>query len=337
MATPVPKLKVDKLRYDLKTIPIVQLTEDNLSKLTPLDLISFQDGDIIAKAIGLATIFDSGNSDFSHSGIVVDETVMPWLAPILKGRKAIWESTNSKTFGGLVDAGPADMVTGGRKLGSQVRPLDEVIDYYLFKSKGSRSKLTRNEQLDPKEIKQGCSYICWSELKNNPVRRTPQDTDQTYHDRLKGVQTKLEFVYGLLGMAGYEVNLAMLASTVVPAVRPAAELIHEICGDNKETLQLVNEMAGEEDADLKYQFCSELVFRVWQLMGLAPLHISASKITPVEFFGSKSQKLDTLVTTITYLIPQEVKKEHFRKRIWKLKGKPSQQVMDQINQMDAAV
>lgn len=330
--------KIQRLKYDLKVVPILHLNKETLDQLAPLDLISFQAGDLVSKLIALATIWDSGNSDFSHSGMVVDEELMPWLAPVLKGRKAIWESTNSKTFGGIVDSGTKDLVTGKGKLGSQIRLLEDVVIDYLIKDDSDAELLRQGKTLERKQIKKNSSYICWSKLRQNPWRRLPTDTDASFQKRRGDITHQIALIYKKLGDSEYEINLAMLGSSVVPILKPAGELIHHlsgVLGNNDKRNDTVNESAGETGADLQFEFCSELVFRVWQLLDLAPPHISASKITPVEFYGSKSQKMDMLVESISYLIPPGVPKSDFRHRIWNKKGKPTPEERSKIEAMDA--
>jgi len=93
--------------------------------MNPLDLIFFKGADLISKTVLLAEAINSGNSSFSHVGIVVNKELLnlDLMEPDLL---YILESTVSD--GKVLD------INEKRVIGVQIRPLQEVVNSYKAES-----------------------------------------------------------------------------------------------------------------------------------------------------------------------------------------------------------
>jgi hypothetical protein len=315
----VPGCSVRKLFiYNLKELPILQLDEKTNKKIQPLDIISFQGADIASSLIGVATTLDSGNADFSHTGMVVNGELIPELKEVLGGKLGIWESTNSRSFGNVIRPVPVDMITGTGRLGSQVRLLETVVADYLLQP-GQKNVHIFNDPEVPRELVLAHkSYVCWSKLHKNPWRRRKNESRETLVMRREHVRIKFNLIFGVLRDSVYELNIPLLISAVGPVGEITGNLINSLNPCKRiasGTELLIVTKAGETEADVEFEFCSEMVFRALSFLGLVPDDIAPSKITPVEFFGSATQGLDTVVSSLSYIIPKNIRIEWFQERL----------------------
>jgi len=107
-------------------------------KMNPLDLIFFKGTDLISKTVLLAQAINSGNSSFSHVGIVVNKELLN-LDLMEPDILYILEST-------VADGKVLD-INEKRVIGVQIRPLEEVVNSY--------------------KSEPDC-YVAYAKLKNNP-------------------------------------------------------------------------------------------------------------------------------------------------------------------------
>lgn len=136
-------------------------------EMKSFDLLMFRGDDVISDTI--AEI--QNNDNFTHAGLIIHPSLLPnfYLDP---NKLYILESTFSYEIAGM-DNGPADVITGERFFGGQLRDLESVCNSYI---KNEKTKIT------------------WI-----PLKLTPNITDfssifQQYHKRPFLTETTGSFI-----------------------------------------------------------------------------------------------------------------------------------------------
>src|SRR6056297_2929884 len=109
-----------------KKIPLEKVYD----QIQPLDLLQFRGKDFLSDTIRFAQEWMLGDGTFSHSGIVVNKDLMPWLKKLQPNKLYVLESTMSYSLFGMTDGVP-DAIRNKGVFGVQIRLLDEVLEAYI--------------------------------------------------------------------------------------------------------------------------------------------------------------------------------------------------------------
>lgn len=258
--------------------------QDIKDKLQPFDLIGFRGGDIISDLISTLEKYEIGVGAFSHVGMIVTSDILPkchidgkefYLTP---NHPYILESTFSYCINGISD-GPADVVTGKGHLGVQLRDFEQVI---------------------PRYITDETTKVAWCQLLNNPFNRINNESIETLTLRRETLKNKFtEFFEEYEGRL-YEIDLEGLLAAMFPSLR----FIRNIRDKLFTTLFNVLHKCGIAKQDVGpagWQFCSELVTNVYQMINIIPSSFDSRNVLPVDFFGYDKDGLPPLVAPPFYI------------------------------------
>lgn len=223
-------------------------------QIQPLDLLLFRGKGKPSEFIQWLQETTLGNGFFSHCGMVVTHELMPWLKYLEPDTLYVWESTMSIPIGDFVD-GVVDVETGKGKFGVQIRSLEDVVKAYT----------------DVEEE----SYVAWTPLKTSPW---------TNMDR-KSLQKTMKKLHKQIGTKTYELNFLELLASIIPCLRRLrnkAEWIEDKAHHALRSWNLVD--SEDEDTDMFY-FCSELVARIYQSVGVIDATLNPSDVLPMDFLG----------------------------------------------------
>lgn len=152
--------------------------------MEPLDLIFFKGTDIISKAVRLGEEISSGNSEFSHVGMVINNDILN-LDCLESGKFYVLESTVS------YDHNAVDVVSGKPKIGVQIREFENLKKHYL----------------------QGDCKMALAKLINNPYVINKENCKKIFE------KTYIEY-----GRRFYDMNPLTLLAAVFPCLRKPRDL-----------------------------------------------------------------------------------------------------------------
>ena len=245
-------------------------------QFTPLDLILFKGSDYVSDAICIVEqkILDEG--DFSHCGILVNSDLLPTIPQLIPGRWYVWESTLSATSGILSQFtdGQPNIETGNGKFGVQIRDFEQVVTAYT-KSGGK---------------------VAWAKLLSNPWGNVSP------HNNLVKTVCDVNKIYGT---QTYDANCLDLLGAIFPCIRKPRDLFDSMLYDGHLVLTSFHlEANNPNDLGITgWQFCSELVARVYQAIGLISKDLDPRDFTPVDFLGVNPKLVKRLVVTPVYITP----------------------------------
>ena len=232
-----------------------------MDEISALDLIFFNGSEIVSKAIrciqkrhmrytGKGKAPRGCRKVWSHVGLVVTRELYddPRLQP---GKLYVLESTMSGSNGdGVLN------IDGEGFLGVQIRDLDALI-----------TKYTRHPEME----------IGWAKLKHNPFSndpkvRTPNNSNLVdlvpmQHERNRCQNLFTSWCKWEWEGQRYDVNLISLGGAVCQNLRPVRALIARFCNVNG------------------WYFCSELVFRVLQVLGVYDMRYDSRNVVPMDLLG----------------------------------------------------
>lgn len=252
-----------------------QTYSDVVQQFTPLDLILFRGSDYISDAISILEQKVLGDGDFSHDAILVNSDLLPTVPQLIPGRWYIWESTMSATSGILSDFtdGQPNVETNTGKFGVQIRDFEQVVTAYT----------------------QGGGKVAWAKLLNNPWLGS---------NRPNLVQTICN-VNTIYGTRTYDANCFDLFGVIFPCMRKPRDVFDSILYDGHLILTTLHVESSDPNNPgmVGWQFCSELVARVYQASGLINPKLDPRNFAPVNYLGVNPTLIPCLVATPIYMAP----------------------------------
>jgi hypothetical protein len=154
------------------------------------------------------------------------------------------------TMSGHLGDGVNDTESNSGKFGAQIRDLNLVVDKY---------------DQNPK------SKIAWCPVlpQLNPLLKRSDESDESFMQRQSKIKDTLTKFHDELGHVTYDYNLCNLFSTICCTS----------CKSCRDTM-----CCGHSNK----MFCSELVTRVYQAVGIIPDNIEAEEVAPQELLGNQS-------------------------------------------------
>lgn len=258
------------------------------NRATALDLILFRGDSLVSNSImnmlKLKHLTVEGNSltNFSHCGIIVTREIFPQLPD---NKLYVWETTftldpavEEQGIGAVVDT-----ISGRGRSGVQIRPLEDVIKYYVNNS--------------------NTHAVAWCRLKNNPF---------TGPKRQEVINVIEKLHHDIMLHSDYEINPTAWFSSCFPCLRPARSLVDvaliggirtlswvrndlinlSLMGNNLTNLSLVrNEENAKSEFDSLNQLssnwlvCSEMIGIVYKELGLISVDIEPANLAPTDFIS----------------------------------------------------
>lgn len=247
-----------------------QITPQSYSALvkqfTPLDLILFKGNSYISDAISLGEQKAFGDGEFSHSAILITSDVLPSVTQLIPGRWYIWEST-------VASSGDVPNIeTGTVKIGVQIRDLEQVVTAYT--TSGGKT--------------------AWAKLLNNPWN------DSTSR---KSIVKTISDINNTYGTQSYDFNCCDLLAVAFPCLRRSRNIFDSILYEGHLILTTFHVESPDSPAIVGWQFCSELVARVYQAIGIIDPKLDPRNFAPVSFIGATPELIPCLVVKPVYITP----------------------------------
>jgi len=289
-------LTITRLAKGIIHVPIDESNyafyQDIKDNIRPFDLIGFRGGDIISDLISELEQDRLDIGTFSHVGMIVTSDILPYY--VINNEKFylkpnhlyIFESTFTYYIPGITEGIP-DITTGRGKWGVQLRDFEEIIPRYITNQK---------------------TKIAWCRLLNNPFDRIGDESDDSLRNRRILLQEKFEEFFHEYEGRLYKINLIDLFAAMFPILRPLSKIQDTIFNKLFKILQFCG-LSGNGPSG--WQFCSELVANVYQLIGVIPESFETRDILPVDFFGYDEDGLPSLVDSPIFI------------RDWTIPGEPA--------------
>ncbi len=248
------------------------MTHDNLvsysdikNRIQPFDLLAFRGGDIMSDLISVLEKYEFEVGNFTHVGMAVTSDILPKYKDFVleKGKVYIFESTFTYNVKGFTD-GPPDVITGSGWFGVQLRDLEEVIPRYITNEK---------------------TEVAWCPLIDNPFSKKS--------NRKKLAKKFTKFFESYEGRC-YEMDVESLLAAMFPCLRSIRSVRDSIFEHLYNTLHIHGYMKDSE-GPAGWQFCSELVANVYQMIGIIPKSVNTKNILPINFFGYDTENIPSLV------------------------------------------
>lgn len=247
------------------------MTHDNLvyyqdikGKIQPFDLLAFKGGDIMSDLISVLEKYEFEVGTFTHVGMVVTSDILPKYKDFTleKDKIYIFESTFTYNVKGFTD-GPPDVITKSGWFGVQLRDLEEVIPSYITNEK---------------------TEVAWCSLINNPYNESTK----------KKLSKKFSKFFESYEGRFYEMDVESLLASMFPCLRSIRSVRDNIFVHLYQTFHLHGLMKDSE-GPAGWQFCSELVANVYQMIGIIPKSVNTKNILPINFFGFDHEGIPSLV------------------------------------------
>lgn len=259
--------------------------EDIKNKILPLDLLAFRGGDIISDIIEMVQSYQLGVGTFTHVGLVITSELFPNGVQVKNGeiikldenKIYVLESTFSFNIPPIFESSPNIAREG--KLGVQIRNLDEIIPTYLTNDK---------------------TYIGWCKLINNPLIKSPNESEDNYQKRKEDIINKFQLIYNEYKDRPYESDLISLFGAMFPMLRKIRSLRDLIYSKIYDILNKYN--ITEKHGPAGWQFCSELVANVYQAYNIIPSYINPKDVVPIDFFGYDEDGLPIIIESPVFII-----------------------------------
>lgn len=246
---------------------------DHLNQVaTPYDLLLFHGSDTISSIVELGEELASGQDKFSHVGLYMTNDMFPDQSEQLAGSpNLILESTANIEIGLTgISKGIPDLLTGGQRIGVQMRNVVEVINHYLDVDNNNFIALGRLKH----------NLYSYPEKRAN-INQYSQVFLNTYKDRY------------------YELNMLNLAAGAFSWLRPVRNFVNDlwwtpqdiempIYGFTKESdpkliQKVINNLESRKDSEML--FCSELVGMGYKLIKTLPPTTIPCDISPVDYLN----------------------------------------------------
>lgn len=245
------------------------------SRAVALDLILFRGDSLVSNSImnmlklKHLTVEGDNLTNFSHCGIIVTKEIFPQLE---NNKLYIWETTftldltvEEHGVGGVIDT-----ISGRGKSGVQIRPLEDVIKYYVNDSNNSA--------------------IAWCRLKNNPLMGPRQQEVINVIEKLHR---------DIMLHSDYEINPTAWFSSCFPCLRPVRPLMDATLIGGIKTLSFLRNVdsINQVDSITKSEFdslnqlssnwlvCSEMIGIVYRELGLISVDIEPANLAPTDFIS----------------------------------------------------
>lgn len=163
-------------------------------KIKPLDLVVFRGGEVVSDAISALEQFQLGSGDWTHTGLIIDTTLLPSLPNGKSGKLYVLESTMS----GKLSADGLTDVEGNSVFGVQIRDMKKVVKAYNTA---------------------GTTLVGWCRLKNNPYLQLPGETIDNYENRMLQLSEDFTNIYDKYGHKTYDYNPLSLLASLFPWFR----------------------------------------------------------------------------------------------------------------------
>lgn len=306
--------------------------KDLLSHLSPLDIIYFKGTDFVSNTIMKIEEFTTGESDWSHVGLVVNRDLLPGVEAMSPDRWYIWESVLSSGFFKGTD-GVLDISTGKGFFGTQIRDLEDVVEAYTANcGKVGWGKLINNpwhiSERSKRRLRQKFNKIhqkyCYVNFDVNPLScfgaafplfRRPRDIiDRIVYrvDYDKYLEEEIENInLGLtdpseLDPSGTETidysrvkgTVRSIRSTNIPEGTPA-DLVKIIKRAKKKGINVRSAINDVEKPKMAL-ICSEMIALFFRFIGL--IEQDPRNVMPVDFYSNND---DEGLKAVTY-IPIEI-------------------------------
>lgn len=242
-----------------------QLTNYNdiQEQIKPFDLIAFRGGDLASDLIHYLQKHQLTCGDFTHVGLIVTSDVLTIDDYKLEEHELYLLESTFSFFPSITHAIP-DVTTDQGKFGVQLKKLKQVIPHYIY-----------NNQ----------TKVAWCPLIDNPY--------DCIDNRLKLKEQMSQF-YKDNQNTLYDMDPLSLLGSMFPALRHIRDkrdkVINKICSHFK-----------SQHNPALWQFCSELVAHVYQLIGVIPHEMDCKNVLPMDFFGYDQDGIDALVDKPVYL------------------------------------
>jgi len=232
-----------------------------------LDILFFRSTCITSHIIAAASSLSTGVGEFSHVGLVVDSTVMPFIKDMKPGTLYVWESTVSS------QGEPLDIERKVPVSGTQIRELDAVVNNYYH-------------------AQSGVPLVAFSKLKDeyNPLLRNGRGwvVDQMWN------------AYQKYGRSPYRPEEAIGSVSESFAIIPLlykcssflASLVSSVCCKRKKPSEDQKEDVSPISTGRlnKNNFCSGQLAAILIELGVLDPTINTSIVLPVDFLGCDAQR-----------------------------------------------
>ena len=252
-----------------------------VDKMRPLDIIAFNGADIVSDIVDLAQKYFLGSGEFTHVAMVVTDEILPYKG-LEPGKIYIWESTISGDPFGLSDD-VVTMDTGKCYMGVQLRDLEEVLYKYLSNSGTSKA------------------FAAWCPLYNNPCNRKPVESDSEYESRMHDVKTKFREIFDTYHHRSYELDVANMLASIYKPARWYRDAYNSFTKRLYEGLRWLRIVGPREQGPSGWQFCSELITRVYQEYGIISNEYDPSNAVPMDFFGFDEDGMPNITDNPVYI------------------------------------
>lgn len=234
-----------------------------INKIRPLDIIAFRGSEIISDIVEFAQKYFLGSGEFTHVALVVNNELLPDqnLEP---GKLYIWESTISGIpFVQSDNVAPVD--TGKCYMGVQLRSLEDVLYKYL----SGNSK----------------TYAAWCPLHDNPCVKRIDENDEMYQGRFTVIKAKFNELFNLYHYRSYELDIANMLGSIYKPARWYRKLYNGLSKKVFKGLRYLHLVDPKTHDPSCWQFCSELIARVYKEFDIISDEYDPSDVVPMDFFG----------------------------------------------------
>jgi hypothetical protein len=260
----------------------MHLTVDNLksfaeikSLISPFDSICFRGDNIISNSIAFLEKYELSIDTFTHIGMVVTADILPTCIvhdieyKLNPDKFYILESTMSNNI--------HDVITDKPKFGVQLRDLEEIIPHHIHNQK---------------------TKVAWCKLINNPYDNV---------DKRPLLQKQFIEFFNDYYPRKYEMDPVGLLSSIITPLRLLRDQRDQIY---TKLWKKIHKNAVEKNIPIvNYQFCSELVANVYQLIGIYNDNVITKNVLPVDFFGDKIDHLERVLENPIYIKDWDYKNE----------------------------
>lgn len=239
---------------------------DIKNQIKPFDLIAFRGGDLVSDLISYLEKYQLSCDDFTHVGLVVTSDILD--IPDFKLDKDelyLLESTFS-FFPSITHAIP-DVTTGQAKFGVQLKKLNEAIPNYIYNDK---------------------TKVAWCRLLNNPY----DDIQNKLH-----LKQQMSEFYKQYHNTLYDMDPLDLLGSMFTTCRGLRDFKDKVCHKIWNKCKNLNQYNNPA----LWQFCSELVASIYQLIGIIPKDVNIKNVLPMDFFGYDQDGLEALVDQPVYI------------------------------------
>ena len=238
--------------------------DDIKHQIKPFDLIAFRGGDLASDLIDYLQKKMLFNGDFTHVGIIVTSDILTNYKDYYLEDDELYLLESTFSFCQSITHSTNDVISNHGRFGVQLKKLKDVVSTYLYNDK---------------------TKIAWCQLQNNPF-------DDNHKLKLKEDFTQFFNDYYV---RHYDMDPLSLLGAMFPQLRGLRDCKDKMI--NKIWLKL-----NKQTNPALWQFCSELVANVYQLIGVIPKDVDCKNVVPMDFFGYDKDGLEAIVNKPIYFI-----------------------------------